>query len=135
MSNKSTFDFVPVHGYKDIFYSPCTTTTLNTKRKLIPIPINTFTNEKIHLDLKKGNIMNRRKINSKIHRFNFPISPVILHDSNTTETIYDIIKHKLTDIINGDSAEKKRFLADNITKLLQEVNTDIETLALFLETI
>jgi hypothetical protein len=134
MANKPTLDFVPVQGYKDIFYSPCTK-TLNTKRKLIPRPINTFTNEKIHLDLKKGNIINRRKINSKIHQFNFPISPVKPYDSNTTDVIYDDIKIKLTDIINGDSVEKKRFLADNITKLLQEVNTDIDTLALFLETL
>jgi hypothetical protein len=153
MSQKSSTynDFVPVSGYKDVFYNPLSI----TKKKSPPSPIvvksplvratvsrdpdiaTTYDKRVVKMSFRP-NLIDKRKINSK-DNFIFPLMsssslsktdrPSIKRDTLDT---YDNIKSKLIDNMFCESPEKKFDLTNTIIKFLKE-KCDEQDILIFLQ--
>ena len=155
MSKKSSTynDFVPVSGYKDVFYNPLSI----TKKKSPPSPIvvkspnnliratvardpdisTTYDKRLVKMSFRP-NLIDKRKVNSE-DNFVFPLvetSPLSKTDrpsiKRDTLDIYDNIKSKLIDIMFYETSEKKFDLTNTIIQFLKE-KCDEQDILIFLQ--
>ena len=157
MSKKSpTYkNFVPMNGYKDIFYNPIVKnskilTNSNSiektndivKKTIIKDPevIETY-NKLINSMTYRPNILDRRKLNSNEKNLVIPLNPpskspitqdrpLLTRDNNE---IHENIKSKFLDILFYEDSEAKFELVNNIIKFFQDSDIPEQKLILFLE--
>jgi hypothetical protein len=146
-------DFIPMFGYKDIFYSPGNNTTNTIKdwcnsKSLVKKTI--FREPDIHIPYIvtqspiytcRLNIINKGKLNfktnceiSKITTKDL-ISPITIDVYHPIDNIYQIIKDKIIEISISNSTDKINKMADNIIKLCKDANIDEHSLGIFLDTL
>lgn len=164
MSKKSpTYkNFVQMTGYKDVFYNPIACSKRNQPSPIIvETPNNNLVKSiiarepeiesyKTGIDSRifRSNIIDRRKVNSKITKFIFPLSPTKspnqkierpeLERKNLTNecndlSVYENIKSKIIDTIFYESSEKKFELINNIISFLKDNNIPEDKLINFLD--
>ena len=151
-------DFIPVFGYKDVFYSPVNNTTSNNITNTIedwgdskslvkktifrePDILIPYVVTQSPIYTCRLNIINKRKLNSKTN-YEIPkittkdlISTMTSHVPNPIDNIYQIIKDKIIETGIGDSTDKITKMADNIIKLCKDANIDDQRLGIFLDTL
>lgn len=150
-------DFIPVFGYKDVFYSPGNNTTTNitntiedwcnskslVKKAILREPdiLIPYVITQSPIYTCRLNIINKRKLNSKTN-YEIPkittkdlISTMTSHVPQSIDNIYQIIKDKIIEISIGDSTDKITKMADNIIKLCKDANIDEDRLGIFVDTL
>ncbi len=156
MSNNTTSEFIPVKGYKNVFYNPRIEISNcdKIKRKMPPSPIkiqspnnkDSVFKEK-HSNIEIVSKIDRNRLNSKNRQFEFKSeSPNYIKQSDISikqmsdfveskEYLYEDIKYKLREVIGYGSEEQKINLIDNIIKLFIKENITIDSLCFFLESL